>query len=129
MGRLDGKVAFISGGARGMGAEEARLFAREGARIAIGDVLDEEGRSVEAEINESGGECLYSFPLDVTSESNWQDAIAQTVSRFGCAAHSRQQRRYWRCRKPDRRYACRRLGARNGHQRQGCLPGHEGSHP
>ena len=82
MGRLDGKVAFISGGARGMGAEEARLFAREGAKVAIGDVLDEEGRSVEAEINDSGGDCLY-IHLDVTSEANWQDAIAQTVSRFG----------------------------------------------
>ena len=82
MGRLDGKVAFISGGARGMGAEEARLFAREGAKVAIGDVLDEEGRGVEAEINESGGDCLF-IHLDVTSEANWQDAIAQTVSRFG----------------------------------------------
>ena len=82
MGRLDGKVAFISGGARGMGAEEARLFAREGAKVGIGDVLEEEGRSVEAEINESGGDCLF-IHLDVTSEANWQDAIAQTVSRFG----------------------------------------------
>ena len=82
MGRLDGKVAFISGGARGMGAEEARLFAREGARVAIGDVLEEDGRRVEAEINESGGDCLF-LRLDVTSEANWQDAIAATVSRFG----------------------------------------------
>ena len=82
MGRLDGKVAFISGGARGMGAEEARLFAREGAKVAIGDVLDEDGRSVEAEINENGGDCLF-INLDVTSEANWQDAIAATVSRFG----------------------------------------------
>ena len=82
MGRLDGKVAFISGGARGMGAEEARLFAREGAKVAIGDILDDEGRGVEAEINDSGGDCLY-IHLDVTSESNWQDAVAQTVSRFG----------------------------------------------
>ena len=82
MGRLDGKVAFISGGARGMGAEEARLFAREGAKVAIGDVLEEDGRRVEAEINESGGDCLF-VRLDVTSEANWQDAIAATVSRFG----------------------------------------------
>ena len=128
MGRLDGKVAFISGGARGMGAEEARLFAREGAKVAIGDVLDEEGRGVEAEINESGGDCLF-IHLDVTSEANWQDAIAQTVSRFGALHILCEQRRYWRCRKPDRRHPCRRLGSRNGHQRQGCLPGHEGSHP
>ena len=82
MGRLDGKVAFISGGARGMGAEEARLFAREGAKVAIGDVLEEDGRRVEAEINESGGDCLF-LRLDVTSEANWQDAITATVSRFG----------------------------------------------
>ena len=82
MGRLDGKVAFISGGARGMGAAEARLFAREGAKVAIGDILDDEGREVEAEINESGGDCLY-IHLDVTSEANWQDAVAATVSRFG----------------------------------------------
>ena len=82
MGRLDGKVAFISGGARGMGAEEARLFAREGAKVAIGDVLEEDGRRVEAEINESGGDCLF-LRLDVTSEANWQDAIVTTVSRFG----------------------------------------------
>ncbi|MYC07902.1 MAG: glucose 1-dehydrogenase [Chloroflexi bacterium] len=82
MGRLDGKVAFISGGARGMGAEEARLFAREGAKVAIGDILDDDGHAVEAEINESGGDCLY-IHLDVTGESNWQDAIAATVSRFG----------------------------------------------
>lgn len=82
MGRLDGKVAFISGGARGMGAAEARLFAKEGAKVAIGDVLDDDGRQVEAEINESGGACVF-VHLDVTSEANWQEAIAVTVSRFG----------------------------------------------
>ena len=82
MGRLDGKVAFISGGARGMGAAEARLFAREGAKVAIGDVLDDDGRQVEAEINESGGACVF-VHLDVTSEANWQEAIAATTSRFG----------------------------------------------
>ena len=79
--RLEGKVAFISGGARGMGAVEARLFATEGAKVGIGDTLVEEGRAVEAEINESGGQCLFA-PLDVTSESDWQRAIADTVSAF-----------------------------------------------
>ena len=51
--RLENKVAFISGGARGMGAVEAKLFTQEGARVVIGDILDEEGRKTEAEINEA----------------------------------------------------------------------------
>ncbi len=73
--RLENKVALISGGARGIGAAEARLFATEGAEVIIGDVLEDEGSQTEAEIGESGGECLF-VPLDVTSESPWQDAIA-----------------------------------------------------
>ena len=80
--RLEGKVAFISGGARGMGAAEARMFAREGAMVAIGDVLEEEGRQVAAEIGEAGGQAIF-VSLDVTSESQWNDAIAATVERFG----------------------------------------------
>jgi len=80
--RLEHKVAFVSGGARGMGAAEAKMFAREGAKVVIGDVLDEEGRQTEAEINELGGECLY-VHLDVSSEDSWTSAIAETVSRFG----------------------------------------------
>ena len=80
--RLENKVAFISGGARGMGAVEAKLFAREGARVVIGDLLEEEGRKTEAEINETGGECLF-VRLDVTSEQDWQRAVAATVARFG----------------------------------------------
>ena len=80
--RLEGKVAVISGGARGMGAAEARLFAREGASVAIGDVLEEEGRQVEAQISEAGGHALF-LRLDVTSESDWINAVAAAVSRFG----------------------------------------------
>ena len=79
--RLEGKVAFISGGAQGMGAVEARIFAREGAKVAIGDVLPE-GESVAREIEDGGGECLFT-PLDVTSEARWRAAIAATVARFG----------------------------------------------
>ena len=52
--RLENKVAFISGGARGMGAAEARLFSQEGCQVVIGDLRDELGRQVEAEINEPG---------------------------------------------------------------------------
>ena len=80
--RLQGKVALISGGARGMGAVEARLLAAEGARVVVGDVLEDEGRGVEAQIVEAGGEAL-SLRLDVTSESGWQRAIEATVARFG----------------------------------------------
>ncbi len=80
--RLQNKVALISGGARGMGAEEARLFAREGAKVVIGDVLDAEGRQTEAAINETGAECLF-VHLDVTNEDDWHNAVAAAVSRFG----------------------------------------------
>ncbi len=65
-----------------MGAAEAKLFAGEGAKVVIGDVLDEEGRQTEAAINEVGGECLF-VHLDVTDEGSWQQAVAETVSRFG----------------------------------------------
>ena len=80
--RLAGKVAFISGGARGMGATEAKLFANEGAAVAIGDVLEEAGKRTEAEINQSGGQALF-VSLDVTSERSWLDAIGATVAKFG----------------------------------------------
>ncbi len=86
MPRLEGKVALISGGARGQGAVEARMFAQEGARVVIGDILDDVGMQVQAEINnasgETGGECLY-VHLDVTIESDWQNAVEAAVSRFG----------------------------------------------
>jgi len=80
--RLAGKVALISGGARGMGAAEARLFVREGARVVIGDVLDADGREVETEIRAKGGECIF-VRLDVTSEADWQRAVALAEERFG----------------------------------------------
>ena len=59
MGRLDGKVALISGGARGQGAAEAQLCAREGAKVVFGDLLDAEGRQVEGSIRAAGGEATY----------------------------------------------------------------------
>lgn len=82
MGRLDGKVALISGGARGQGAAESRLFAKEGAKVVLGDILDDEGKAVEAQIHESGGEAKY-IHLDVTKEEDWRKAIEVTVSSYG----------------------------------------------
>jgi cyclopentanol dehydrogenase len=82
MGRLDGKVALISGGARGQGAAEAQLLAREGAKVVFGDILDAEGRQVEAGIRAAGGEATY-VHLDVTNEASWRAAVDTAVSRYG----------------------------------------------
>ena len=80
--RLQGKVAIITGGARGQGEAEARMFVREGAKVVFGDVLDDEGRQVEAEIAAAGGEAVY-VRLDVTDENSWREAVGTAVSRFG----------------------------------------------
>ncbi len=80
--RLSGKVAIITGGAHGMGAEEARLFAREGAKVAIADVREDDARKVEAEIAEAGGEAMVVL-LDVTKEDQWEQAVAQVVAMYG----------------------------------------------
>ena len=80
--RLEGKVALITGAARGMGAAEARLFTQEGAKVGVTDVLEEEGRRVEAEIAKAGGEALF-IRLDVTSEDDWAHAVDTVVGRFG----------------------------------------------
>ena len=80
--RLDGKVALISGGARGLGEAQARLFAQEGARVVIGDVLEDEGKKVEAEINEAGGDAHFDR-LDVTQEDQWQRVIDATTTMYG----------------------------------------------
>lgn len=77
MGKLDGKVALITGGARGLGAEDARVLAAEGAKIVVCDLLDEEGQALAAEV---GG--VYQH-LDVTSEEQWQAAIAFAEEKFG----------------------------------------------
>lgn len=79
MGRLDGKVALVTGAARGQGAAEARLFAAEGARVLLGDVLDDEGAAVAAEIGAAAG---YRR-LDVTSDADWQAAVAEVRDRWG----------------------------------------------
>ena len=82
MGRLDGQVALISGGSRGQGEAQARLFAREGARVALADVLDAEGELVAASINDTGGDAQY-LHLDVTQQAQWQAAIDAVVEQYG----------------------------------------------
>ena len=82
MGRLEGKVALISGGAQGQGESEVRLFAKEGARIVFGDILDAKGKKVEAEINETGGVAKY-VHLDVTDENDWNSAAKLLSKLYG----------------------------------------------
>ncbi len=82
MGRLDGKVALISGGARGQGATETRMLVGEGAKVVFGDILDDEGRQVETEIHGAGGDATY-VHLDVTREDDWRAAVATAVNTYG----------------------------------------------
>ena len=80
--RLQGKVALISGAARGMGAVEARMFAAEGAAVILADLLDERGQAVAEEITESGGQAAY-VHLDVIDEAAWQGAVQTATDEFG----------------------------------------------
>ena len=82
MGRLDGKVAIITGGANGQGAMECRMFANEGAKVIIADIAGDEGQKLEAEINEAGGIATF-MRLDVTDEDNWQTVVDETVANHG----------------------------------------------
>ena len=80
--RMLGKVALVSGGARGIGAATARLLAQEGAAVVIGDLLEEEGQQTEAKITESGGQATFVY-LDVTKEPDWANAISVAVGSYG----------------------------------------------
>ena len=80
--RLEGKVAIISGASGGMGAEEARLFAREGAKVVIADIIDEDGEAVAREIEDTGGEATY-VHTDVTSAESWDAAVQATLDKYG----------------------------------------------
>ena len=82
MARMEGKVALISGAARGQGADEARLFAEEGASVVLGDIIDEQGQQVASEIGESGGNATY-VHLDVTNEADWKNAVSTAVTEYG----------------------------------------------
>ncbi len=77
--RLGGKVALITGAAGGMGQSEATLFAKEGARVVVADVLEAEGRQVADSLGGAG----RFVRLDVTSEADWQEAVAATLAAFG----------------------------------------------
>jgi 3alpha(or 20beta)-hydroxysteroid dehydrogenase len=79
MGRLDGKIAFITGGARGQGLEAAKLFVREGARVVLGDLLDAEGKEAAGSI----GDDAHFVHLDVTNEEDWRTAISEAEQRYG----------------------------------------------
>src|SRR5438105_14802977 len=82
MNRLDGKVALISGAARGIGAETARLMIEAGAKVAIGDVLDERGQATVRALHQTGAGAIYTH-LDVTRAEDWDAALAAVVGRFG----------------------------------------------
>jgi cyclopentanol dehydrogenase len=84
MDRLKGKVALISGGARGQGAAETRLFVNEGARVVVGDVLDAEARKLADEVNRQAG-ARVSLPihLDVTRAADWRAAVEACEREFG----------------------------------------------
>jgi NAD(P)-dependent dehydrogenase (short-subunit alcohol dehydrogenase family) len=80
--RLAGKVALISGAASGMGRSEAIIFAREGAKVVVGDILEAEGRDVVDHITKAGGQARFAR-LDVTREADWQAAVDAAVAAFG----------------------------------------------
>jgi len=82
MGRLDGKVALISGGSKNQGAAEAKLFTAEGAKVVFGDIADDEGRAVEADIHAAGGDAHY-MHLDVTNAADWQAAVDYACETYG----------------------------------------------
>ena len=80
--RLTGKVAIISGAASGMGAATARRFGKEGARVVIADMLEEEGKAVADGVNEAGGKAMF-MALNVTDEAGWKNVVDATVAAFG----------------------------------------------
>jgi 3alpha(or 20beta)-hydroxysteroid dehydrogenase len=84
MGRVDGKVALISGGARNIGGASARMLVAEGARVVIGDLLDDEGKELADELcHEFGRIAARYVHLDVTQDEDWRSAVAYTVAEFG----------------------------------------------
>ncbi|HEY8288432.1 MAG TPA: SDR family NAD(P)-dependent oxidoreductase, partial [Acetobacteraceae bacterium] len=80
--RLANKVAIVTGAASGMGAATARRFAREGAKVVIADMLEDEGRKVAADITGTGGSAEF-MALNVTDEAGWNAVVAATVAKHG----------------------------------------------
>ena len=80
--RLEGKTALVTGAARGIGAAVARLFASEGARVALSDVLVDPGQQVTAEVVDAGGAAMF-LEQDVSSEHDWERVVDAVVNRFG----------------------------------------------
>ena len=80
---LDGKVALVTGAARGIGAATARLLSQEGARVVVADRREDEANTVVAELNAARPGSALFVALDVTAEADWQSAIAQTEAAFG----------------------------------------------
>jgi 3alpha(or 20beta)-hydroxysteroid dehydrogenase len=83
MGRVDGKVALISGGAQGMGAADAWALVAEGAKVVIGDILDDKGKALADEINAKTPDSVRYVHLDVTQADEWEAAVATAVDEFG----------------------------------------------
>ncbi|MSZ76407.1 MAG: SDR family oxidoreductase [Actinobacteria bacterium] len=84
MGRVQDKVVLISGGARNIGGASARMLVAEGAKVVIGDLLDEEGAALAAELCQEFGESAARYVhLDVTSDDDWRAAVALAVAEFG----------------------------------------------
>jgi NAD(P)-dependent dehydrogenase (short-subunit alcohol dehydrogenase family) len=79
--RLENKVALITGAASGMGASMARIFAREGAKVVIADVLEEEGKAVAAEITQANGAAIF-LRLDVSNEAEWKATVDAALAEF-----------------------------------------------
>ncbi len=83
MGRVDGKVALISGGARGMGEAHARMLVAEGAKVVLGDILDDEGKALADDLGSGSGGAARYVHLDVTQPDQWKAAVATAVDEFG----------------------------------------------
>jgi NAD(P)-dependent dehydrogenase (short-subunit alcohol dehydrogenase family) len=80
--RLEGKIALVTGAAAGMGESAARIFAREGAKVVVADLLEKEGGAVAASIVSAGGEAMF-LRMDVSGEEQWREAVRATVKRYG----------------------------------------------